>query len=112
MRLPDAGLMRKRITYLAPTLGTPSAMGDRALTFAAAFDVFARVESLEGYELVKAKEVHPEVKVRVTCWFNAGIGTTGLFQFDGRTLQIASANSDEESRFLVCTCYERPGQSG
>ncbi len=106
-----AGDMPMRVGYEAVAQGTPSALGDAAQIWSQLASLWAEVVVLEGQELLKAKQVHAEAKVRITIRFNPAVDSSGRFNYGGNYYYPASVVPDPLKRKMVCICYERPGEN-
>jgi SPP1 family predicted phage head-tail adaptor len=101
----DAGDLRMRVLYQTLGEGEPSPYGDSAQVWTNAGRLAALVEELEGNELLKARQMHEQAKVRVTIRYNSAVNTAGRFVYQGQNYYLASAVPDPLKRKMVCTCY-------
>lgn len=75
--------------------------------------VWANVKPLTGRELISAQKVFPETTYSVTIRYRKGVTTDLKIKYRDRWLNILGMlNLDEDDRWLVMSCSERPGADG
>jgi SPP1 family predicted phage head-tail adaptor len=106
-----AGDLRMRIGYDVLTEGTPTEYGDAPNVWSRALNVWGKVEELEGEELFRAKQIHAEVKAKVTVRYNASITSAGRFVWQNQYYYPIDVIPDPLKRRMACRCYIRPQES-
>lgn len=101
------GLMRRRITFQSMT-SVPDGMGGSTETpVAIAENVPARVEPLEGRELIMAMQTGMVRPHRFTVRYRSDITGATAILYDGRTFDIKSPlDPEEKHRELIITAEE------
>lgn len=100
-----AGDLRMRVGYDVVTQGIPSSYGDSAQVWSRLASLWAEVVVLEGQELMRAKEVHAEARVRITIRYNPAVTTAGRFVYEGQNYYPVSVVADPLKRKMTCLCY-------
>ena len=106
-----AGDLHHRVGYDVLAQGVPSPYGDSAQVWSRLASLWADVEFLEGDELLAAKQIHEQAKVRITIRYNAVVTAAGRFVYKGQNYYPASVLPDSLDRKMVCTCYVRPKEN-
>lgn len=96
-----AGLMRRKITIRTMTQ-TPDGGGGYTETPSDVTGVDARVEPLEGTELLRAMQTGMQRPHRFTLRYRTGLNGAKTIIYDGRTFDIKSiADPEEKHRELI-----------
>jgi SPP1 family predicted phage head-tail adaptor len=106
-----AGDLHHRVGYDILALGPASEYGDSAQVWSHLASLWADVEFLSGNELLKAKQIHEQAKVRITIRYNPAVTSAGRFTFEGSNYYPADVLPDSLKRKMVCTCYVRPNEN-
>lgn len=105
-----AGDLHHRVGYDILAQGPASPYGDSAQVWSRLASLWADVDFLEGSELLEAKQIHEQAKVRITIRFNPAVTSDGRFVYKGQNYYPASVLPDSLNRKMVCTCYVRPSE--
>ena len=100
------GLMRRVIT-IRTMARTPDGMGGYTETPTDVTNISARVEPLEGNELLRAQQTGMQRPHRFTLRYRTGMSAALTLLYDARTFNIKSVMDPEEKhRELVITADE------
>lgn len=104
-----AGDMRDRVTIQRNEPGAPGTLGDLVDNWInLATNVPADVETLQGTELFRARQVHSTATVKIRIYYDSRVTAECRFVLDdGGFAYIVSAIPDSRRRWLFCTCEER-----
>jgi len=106
-----AGDLRMRVAYQALSQGTAGPYGDAVQVWGTPLNLWAEVTSLEGRELLAAKEIHADVIAKIVVRYNAAITTLGRFVYQNQNYYPASVNADPLKRRMTCLCHLRPNEN-
>ena len=104
----EAGELRMRVGFQTLTEGQSSPYGDSAPDWGEPAYLWAKVELLEGSKLLRAKQIHPEVKAEITFRYNAAVTADGRFVYEGQNYYPVAVIPDPLKRKMVCPCELRP----
>lgn len=100
------GRLRHRVTIQAET-ATTDAGGGYASAWADVATVWARLEAMEGRELVLGGVIRGDASHRVTMRYRAGVTPDNRIVYDGRVFDVVSvANLEERDEALRIMCRE------
>lgn len=101
------GLMRRKITLQSVT-SVPDGMGGTTETpLVVASNIDARIEPLQGNELLRAQQTGMQRPHRFTLRYRSGLTGAQTILYDGRTFDIKSiADPEEKHRELIVQADE------
>jgi len=103
----EAGRLRHRVTIQRATEGSADAMGEKALTWAELYTVWAAVMPEASREFYRASQVHAEMTHLISIRYRSGITNSDRLRIGSRYLNIvAIQNVDERNVELRLVCVE------
>lgn len=97
-------MMNERITVQSPTL-TPDSSGGQAVTWATAYTLWAEVKAVRGSEIERLGRMVSVETYVLKVRYGPTIGTTHRIVWNGKTMNIRSAQDREmERRYLTLEC--------
>lgn len=90
-----SGLMRERVTILAPATDEQSTLGAAVVPFVEAGTVWASVQGLSAREALQAQQANAIITHKIRIRFFPGITAQHRLSWRGRTMEIVSVMERE-----------------
>ena len=103
----QAGKLRHRLKLQRRDL-KQDGTGEKSPAYSTYATVWGRVDTLTGYELEHAQQVHAEARCRITIRYNPQVVTTDWIVFGDRIFEVAAApiNPEQRNEYLQIICTE------